>query len=85
MWSLRNKTDECGGKKRETNHETDSSLWRTHCGLLREVGGGMGEWGMGMKEDTCGGHQVQVLYGNDESLNSIPETNITLYVNSLEF
>ena len=34
---------------------------------------------MGIKEDTC--HEHWVLCVNDESVNSIPETNITLYVN----
>ena len=38
---------------------------------------------MGIKEGTCDEHQV--LYVSDESLNSTTETNITLYVNKLEF
>ena len=32
-----------------------------------------------IKEGTCDGHQV--LYVSDKSLNSTPETNITLYAN----
>ena len=46
----------------------------------------MGRWVkrvIGIKEYTCGGHQV--LYVSDESLNCTPKTNITLYVNKLEF
>ena len=43
------------------------------------VGGGWARWGMGHKEGTCDEHWV--LYVNDESLNSTPETNIALYVN----
>ena len=35
---------------------------------------------MGIKEDTCW-DEYWVLYVSDESLNSIPKTNITLYVN----
>ena len=35
--------------------------------------------GMAFKEGTCDEHWV--LYISDESLNSTPETNITLYVN----
>ena len=34
---------------------------------------------MGIKEGTCVEHWV--LYVNDESLNSTPDNNITLYVN----
>ena len=35
---------------------------------------------MGTKEGTCY-DEHGVVYVNDESLNSTPETNITLYVN----
>ena len=38
---------------------------------------------MGIKEDTCDEHWV--LHASDESLNSTPETSITLYVDQLEF
>ena len=37
------------------------------------------EWVMGIKECTYDEHWV--LYINNESLNSTPETSITLYVN----
>ena len=46
-------------------------------------GGRWGEWAkwvMGTKEGTCC-VEPWVLYVGDESLNSTPETNITLYVN----
>ena len=42
-------------------------------------GGGQGgwtKWVMGIKEGTCDEHRV--LYVSDESLDFIPETNITL-------
>ena len=39
---------------------------------------------MGIKEGICF-DEHWVLYVNDESLDSTPETNITLYVNYLEF
>lgn len=35
-------------------------------------------WGMGFKEGMRAEHRV--LYGSDESLNSIPKTNIALYI-----
>ena len=54
---------------------------------LRVTGGKVGRgWGkpvMSVKEGTC--HEPWVLPGSDESLNSTPETNIMLYVNSLKF
>lgn len=40
------------------------------------------KWVMGVKEGTC--HEHWMLYGYDESLNSAPETNVTLYVHQLE-
>ena len=43
----------------------------------------MGTWAKrakGIKEDTCW-DEHWVLYVSDESLNSVPETVITLYVN----
>lgn len=47
------------------------------------MGGGWGEWekwGMGIKGSTC--HEEHgVSYGNAESLNCIPDINITLYIN----
>ena len=44
--------------------------------------GGWAKWVMGIKEGTCVEHWV--LYGSDESLNSTPETSITVYVSELE-
>ena len=39
---------------------------------------------IGIKEGTCY-DEHWALYVSDESLNSTPETNITLYINELEF
>ena len=44
------------------------------------MGGGWAKWVMGIKEGTHYNEQW-VLYASDESLNSAPETNITLCVN----
>ena len=44
------------------------------------MGGGWAKWVMGIKEGTCL-DEHWVLYARDESLNSTPETNTTLYVN----
>ena len=43
-----------------------------------------GGWGMGIKEGTCY-DEHGVLHVSDQSLNSIPETNIALYANYLKF
>ena len=43
------------------------------------MGGGWAKWARGIKEGTCDEHQV--LYVSDESLNSTPEINTTVYVN----
>ena len=40
----------------------------------------MGQMAMGIKKGTCY-DEHWVLYGSDESLNSTPEMNITLYIN----
>ena len=45
---------------------------------MEYVGGRQARWMMDIKEGTCDEHWV--LYVSDESLNSPPETNITLYV-----
>ena len=45
----------------------------------RNLGGGGATWVMGIKEGTC--DEAWVLYVNDESLNSTPETNIALDIN----
>ena len=42
-------------------------------------GGGWVKRMMGIEEDTSNEHWM--FYVSDESLNSIPETNITLHVN----
>ena len=70
-----------GEKKKEK--KTRNRLLTTE-NKLRVAGGevsrGCAEWVMGIKEGTyCEGHWV--LWVSDESLNSTPETNITLYVN----
>ena len=47
------------------------------------VNGRMGErgkWMMGVEEGTCW-NEHWVFYVSDESLNSTPETNVTLHVN----
>ena len=44
------------------------------------MGKGWARWVMDMKEGTCYGDHW-VLYVSDESVNSIPETSITLCVN----
>ena len=47
-----------------------------------EVDGGVGwvKYVMGIKEGTCC-NEHWMLYASDESLNSIPASNITLYSN----
>ena len=67
-----------GRKERETNPKTLSDKEQT-IGCPREVGGRWARWVMGTKEGTCDEHWV--LYVSDESLNSIPETSIAVYVN----
>ena len=41
--------------------------------------GGWAKWARGIKEDIWDEHWV--LFVSDESLNSIPEISVTLYVN----
>lgn len=66
-------------RAREANHtglnnrEQIEDWWR-------EVNRGQAKWVMGIKAGTYYDERW-VLYLGDESLNSIPETNITLYVN----
>ena len=46
------------------------------------MGGGWARWGMGIKEGTCHvEHCVLNISVESLNLNSIPENNITLYVN----
>ena len=87
MWNLRNKTDEHmgreGGEGRGRIHKRllmiENKLWVDG----GQVGGRRARWVMGTKEGTC--DEQWVLYVSDESLNSIPEANIAMYVNQLEF
>ena len=69
-----------GKRKRETNHKrllTIENKLRVDGG---SVGGAWAKCMMDIKEGTC--HvEHWVLYVSDESLNSTPENNITLYVN----
>ena len=44
------------------------------------MGGGWAQWIMASKEGPCW-DEHWVLYVNDESLGSMPEAKITLYVN----
>ena len=82
MWNLRNKADEHmgrgikgdGNKPQETLNREQTEVW------WREVGGGWTQWVMGSKWGICY-EEHWVLYAPDESLNSSPETNNTLYVN----
>ena len=71
---------EGGEKAREGNkpQETLNNREQTE-GWWREVGGWWARWVIGIKEGTC--HEHWLLYVNDESLNSTPETDIVLYVN----
>ena len=73
MWNLRNKTDEHGGGVSVERGKPENRLL-TLGNNLRFTGGEMG-----IKKGTCDEHWV--LYGSDESLDSTPEPNITLYVN----
>ena len=72
------------GKKKEGEGETNHKRLFTTENKLRVDGGrwvgGWAKWVMGIKEGTCYDEQW-VLYVSDESLNSTPETDITLYVN----
>ena len=62
----------------KSSHFSNSN-WKSYT----KVGGKWAKWVTGMKEGTCVGNLVS--HASDESLNSTPETNITLYVNQLEF
>ena len=62
----------------EKQREASSKRLLTVENKLRITGGEV-SGAMGIKEGTCDEHWV--LYVSDESLNSTPETNITLYVN----
>ena len=87
MWNLRNKTKKQRKKQRERERGRDkpkSRLLTIENKLM--VTSRMGGWVkqvMGIKKCTC--NEQWVLYGSVESLNSTAKTNITLYVNLLEF
>ena len=50
---------------------------------MEEVDGEWARYVMGIQEGTCDKHWV--LYVNGESLDSTPETNISLCINKLKF
>ena len=64
-------------KKRQSRKQTLNYGEQTE-GSGGQVGGWI-RWVMNIKEDTYVKHWV--LFVSNESLNSTPETNITLYVN----
>ena len=69
-----------GKKKREGNKPREMIKYGEQTeGCWREVGEGWAKWVMGTKDGTCDEHWA--LYLRDESLNSTPETQITLHVN----
>ena len=65
--------------EREINHKRLLTTGNKQ-GSWRELGGGWAKWVMGIKEGMSY-DEHWVLYVSDESLNSTPKTNITLYVN----
>ena len=69
-----------GQKEREANHKRLLTIENKLSVDGGELGGGWARWRMGIKEGTCF-DEHWVLYVRNESLNSTPETNITLYVN----
>ena len=69
-----------GGKKRQGSKPQETLNYREQT----EADGGevsrqWPKWVMGIKEGTCDEHWV--VYVGDKSLNSTPETDITLKVN----
>ena len=78
MENIGNKTEEHIGreeKSRQGSHHKGFLTTENKQSWWREVGGGWGKWVIGIKEGNCY-DQHWVLYVSDESLNSIPETNI---------
>jgi len=71
------------GFSQEVNHKRLQTLETKLRVAGWEVDGGWARWVMGIKKGT-GYDEHWVLYVSDESLNST-KTNITLYVNELEF
>lgn len=47
------------------------------------MGGGRARWVMDIKEANC--EEPWVLYVSEKSLNSVPESNISLYANKIKF
>ena len=81
MWNLRNKTNEHRGKK---ERQTENRLLTVEnklniAGGVMGGGGGWPKWVTGIREVTRDAHWM--LYVSGESINSTPETNITLYIN----
>ena len=75
MWYLRNKTN-----KHRWEKEKQTKKQTLNYRVIRgEVAREWTKWMMGIKERTC--DEDWVSYISDESLNSTPETNITVYVN----
>ena len=72
-----------GNKERQSKKQTCNYREQIDGLLGGAVDWGWVKWGMGIKEGTCDEHWV--LYMSDESLASTPQTNLALYVNSLEF
>ena len=66
------------GKERQTIKQILNYRKQTE-GCWREIVKGWAKWVMCIKESTCDEHWL--LYVSTESLNSTPETNITLCVN----
>ena len=65
-------------KKRKVSHKRLLTIENKLRVAGGEVGGEWAKWVMSIKKGTC--DERWVLYVSDESLNSTPETNITLYV-----
>ena len=68
------------GKNREANNKRLLTIGNNGRVDGGEVGGGQIKWVMGIQEGTRF-VECWMLYVRDESLNYIPETNITLYIN----
>ena len=72
-------------RKREANHKRFSNTEnKLRVAGGQSWGGGWVTWGMVIKKGACW-DEHWMSYTSEKSLNSIPETNITLYVNQLGF
>ena len=68
------------GKKERRSKPCESLNYREQTeGWWRKVGGEWARWVIGIKEGACDEHWV--FYVSDESLNSTPEINFTVYAN----